>query len=73
MTEHEPLAERVTPLEELLSHQDRRYEQLNQVLVELADDHERLKTVLARRIDRLELRLEDRANPLDPDEKPPHY
>lgn len=73
MSDYDSLEVRVRQLEELLSHQDHRYEQLNDVLVALRANHDQLKDALARRIGQLESRLEDRASSLDPDEKPPHY
>ena len=73
MSQEDSLSERVRQLEELLSHQDRRYEQLNDVVVQLRADYDRMKSGLQRRIDQLESRIDDRSAMPDPNEKPPHY
>lgn len=73
MSNSDSLDERVQQLEELISHQDHRYEQLNAVLVELRADYDRMKSGLQRRVDQLESRIDDRTAAHDPDEKPPHY
>jgi uncharacterized coiled-coil protein SlyX len=67
------LADRVHQLEELLSHQDRRHEQLNGEVVQLRNDLDRMKAGLQRRVDQLESRVDDQSSLPDPDEKPPHY
>jgi uncharacterized coiled-coil protein SlyX len=73
MTELAYLAERVRQLEELLSHEAHRYEQLNAAVVSLRAEFDRTAAALARRIEQLESRIDDRSATLDPDEKPPHY
>lgn len=73
MPDSDPLADRVQQLEELLSHYDHRYEQLNDAVVELRADYEKMKATLAHRIDQLETRAGDHSEMPDPDEKPPHY
>ena len=67
------LEERVLQLEELVSHQERLVEELNGVLVELRVEHDQLKKTVSSQVQNLEAKLESQANPLDPNEKPPHY
>lgn len=73
MPDDDPLAVRVHQLEELLSHQDRRYEQLNSVVVELRAEMDRMTATLRQRIDQLESRMDTSSSMPDLDEKPPHY
>ncbi len=73
MSEEQHLRDRVRQLEELLSHQQHVIQQLNEVVLQLRDDHDRLTSKLGHRLDRLEVQIEDQASSYDPNEKPPHY
>ena len=67
------LADRVTKLEELVSHQEHQFQQLNESVLKLVADHDRMKAALKQRIDQLESQLAGGSSEFDPDEKPPHY
>lgn len=74
MTDDGPLADRVKELEFQLTHIQRIYDQLNDVVTEQAGRIDRLHV----RIDRLEslasdLKRESGTAPDPLDEKPPHY
>jgi len=73
MTHDPSLAARVTKLEELLAHQEHQFQQLNESVLVLAADHERVKAALLQRISQLESQANDQSASFDPDEKPPHY
>ncbi|MCA9148844.1 MAG: SlyX family protein [Planctomycetales bacterium] len=65
--------ERLRRLEEVATHQDHLLQQLNEVIVLLRKEHDDLKVRLVRQLERLETTIESNANPLDPNERPPHY
>lgn len=67
------LSDRVLQLEELLSHHEHRLQQLNEVVVDLLADHDSAKAKFQVRLDRLVSLVQTASEPLDPDEKPPHY
>ena len=67
------IADRVTKLEELLAHQEHQFQQLNDSVLELLADHDRVKATLLERIAQLETHADNRSESFDPDEKPPHY
>ena len=73
MSDLKTLQQRITQLEELIAHQDHRVDQLNEVVVGLRAESDRMQGTLARRIDQLESQLDGQASPMDPNEKPPHY
>ncbi|MCG8649515.1 MAG: SlyX family protein [Pirellulales bacterium] len=72
---HPPsLQERLTELEVQLSHVQRLYEQLNDVVTEqtmAADRAQRRVEELERQVRRLKEKVQEPEDPLD--EKPPHY
>ncbi|MCA9217577.1 MAG: SlyX family protein [Planctomycetales bacterium] len=72
MTE-KPLEDRVRHLEELVSYQEKLLEDLNAILIVQRDAHDELQRRFELEVGRLDARLERQANPLDPNEKPPHY
>jgi len=67
------LDQRVLQLEELVSHQERLVEELNGVLVDLRAEHDQLKKTVSVQVRNIEAKIETQANPLDPNEQPPHY
>ncbi len=67
------IADRVTKLEELLAHQEHQFQQLNDSVLELLADHDRVKATLLERIAQLETHADNQSASFDPDEKPPHY
>ena len=73
MPDDSSLADRVTKLEELLSHQEHQFQQLNESVLKLVADHDRVKAALQQRIDQLESQIDGRGEAFDADEKPPHY
>jgi uncharacterized coiled-coil protein SlyX len=68
------LAERVTKLEILLTHLERRVQELHDVLLETSRRHDEFERAMRRLADR-QRELDDRlVEPRDPAaEKPPHY
>ncbi len=73
MPDDPSIADRVTKLEELLAHQEHQFQQLNDSVLRLLADHDRVKATLLQRIAQLETQGENRPATFDPDEKPPHY
>lgn len=73
MTELEALQQRVVQLEELFSHNEQLVMELNQTLVALRADHDKLQAMCVEQNQRLAVVAERQAMPMDPDEKPPHY
>lgn len=73
MSDEQRLRDRVIQIEELLSHQEHLIQQLNEVVLQLRRDQDRLRAQFQERIDRLEGQLDSQSSPYDPNEKPPHY
>lgn len=73
MPDPPPTSVRITQLEEVVTHQQKLLHELNEVLITLRCEHERLRDGLQRRLDRLETLLESQSPAPDPLEKPPHY
>ncbi len=73
MPDNPSLADRVTKLEELLAHQEHQFQQLNESVLKLLVDHDRVKATLLQRIAQLETHADNQSASMDPDEKPPHY
>lgn len=73
MSDEQLLTERVQRLEELVAHQEHTISQLNELVVELRADCEKLVKQFLASVDRLEADIESRLGGIDPDEKPPHY
>ena len=71
-TEQSP-ERRLTQLEELLSYQEHRLQQLDEVLLKLHNKFDEVEAKLKQRIDQVETRLDSRTADYDMDEKPPHY
>ena len=73
MTEGEALRQRVVQLEELFSHHEQLVQQLNETLVALRADHDRLQAMCVEQGQRLAAMGEPQSTPMGPEEKPPHY
>ena len=73
MPELSSLQDQVIQLEELVTHQEHLIQQLNEVLLQVRADCDRMKTSFQEKIDRLESLVEHQMSDYDPDEKPPHY
>ena len=73
MPELPSLQDQVIQLEELVTHQEHLIQQLNEVLLQVRSDCDRMKTSFQEKIDRLESLAEHQLSDYDPDEKPPHY
>ena len=73
MTELEALQRRVLQLEELFAHHEQLVQHLNETLVGLRADHDKLQATHIEQSRRLASLAEQQATPLDPDERPPHY
>lgn len=68
-----PLGDRVTQLEEIVSHQERLLNELNEIVVRLRAEHDELRRNTKLHVDRLEARLENSSHDHDSIDKPPHY
>lgn len=75
MAHEKDLAARITHLEVALAHQQRDYETLNLVVIEQANQMDRIRRSLQRLTERLEaLRTAPETAPRTlEDDKPPHY
>tara|TARA_B100001123_G_C14515587_1_gene712149 strand:+ start:92 stop:313 length:222 start_codon:yes stop_codon:yes gene_type:complete len=73
MPELPSLQDQVIQLEELVTHQEHLIQQLNEVLLQVRSDCDRMKISFQEKIDRLESLVEQQMSDYDPDEKPPHY
>lgn len=71
MSEAEALHERLMKLEELFSHQELLLGELHQELLSLRVEHDALAAKYRDCVERLESLAE--GEPLDPNERPPHY
>jgi uncharacterized coiled-coil protein SlyX len=70
---HDP-DQRLTNVESLLAHQDDVISQLNETVVELRRELDRLSLQILRQTDKIEwLMTNDSSNELPPNERPPHY
>ena len=73
MSEERSPAERILQLEEIVSHQEHLLRQLNDVVLQMRADHDRLQNQFQRQFEHLSQRMETLSQPDLPDEKPPHY
>ncbi len=73
MSNQATLEDRVTRLEELLSHHEHLLKQLNEVVLELREENARLQSRIPAELSRLESLIGDQGMAPDPNEKPPHY
>lgn len=73
MTELEALHQRIVQLEELFSHHEQLVQLLNETLVALRADHDKLQAMYVEQGQRLAAVVERQSMPMDADEKPPHY
>jgi uncharacterized coiled-coil protein SlyX len=73
MSDLKTLEDRLTRIEELVSHQDYQVQQLNDAVLRMQTDFDGVKATLQEQIEKLESRVDERALTQDPNEKPPHY
>ena len=73
MSDLKTLEDRLTRIEELVSHQDYQVQQLNDAVLRMQTDFDGVKARLQEQIEKLESRVDERALTQDPNEKPPHY
>ena len=74
MPEPTPIQERVTQLEECFSHQEHLVEQLNQVVIQLRADIERMASENEEQKRQVKWLLENHpSTEEEKNEKPPHY
>ena len=71
--EREQLVQRITKLEEVLSHQEHTIQQFHQVLLQLGSELESIGTRYETKFNKLQEEIDRLAEPGDPNEKPPHY
>ena len=73
MSGQDALERRLIQLEELLSHHEHNYQQLNEVVLGLREEVDALRGSITERLKRLESMADDPASFQRPDERPPHY
>ncbi len=71
MSDYDALQDRLVKLEELFAHQEHSLGQLHEAVLKLRTEHDLLAAKYRERLTRLEALAE--AQPMDPNEKPPHY
>jgi len=73
MTSADRLEATVTKLQEAVTFQQRTIDDLNEVIIELRADLDRLQQTTTAQQSRIEWLAANAATDIDPDEKPPHY
>ena len=73
MSVQNALEKRLIQLEELLSHHEHNYQQLNEVVLGMREEVDALRASFTERLKRLESLVDDPASFQRPDERPPHY